>query len=139
MRRPLVTFVIVVVLAASSSTPLCEISCSIAHEGAQRSTVPAEGLTSAAAGHCHEDAGEAGSGGKSSSPHPCKKGLQHRMELSASVASQIQSQLAPLAESFGGPARTPAVGTVFGVAAGPAPGELIFPSASRVSQTSLRI
>src|SRR5712692_6838419 len=109
MRSALVTIVIVVLLAASSSIPLCEIACSVAEAG----RMPAEGLTALVASHCHEGAGETGNGGKSSSQHPCENGLQHRTELSTPVASQIQIQLNPLAEAFGGSTRAPAVKSIF--------------------------
>ena len=135
MRGALVTIVIVVLLAASSSIPLCEIACSVAEAG----RMPAEGLTALVASHCHEGAGETGNGGKSSSQHPCENGLQHRTELSTPVASQIAAQFTLLAKSFGGPSPALAEGTIFGAAAGSATGESIFLSTSRVFRTPLLI
>ena len=143
MPRSLITFVIVVVLATASSIPRCEIACSFsqmgAQGGAQGGTAPAEGLTRAAAGDCHQGAGEDGTSGKSSSPHPCNKKLQHRMELSARVASQVQTQLDPLGELFGGPTGALGVTTIFKVSNGLVTRESTFLSAAKIPRLSLRI
>jgi hypothetical protein len=84
MRRPLITLLIALVLAASSFTPLCEIRCWLAPEG----TAPVATLASVVPGHCHDAAGESGNDGQPSNPHPCKKGIHHRAELSDSPAKE---------------------------------------------------
>lgn len=135
MRRSLVTLLIAFVLAAASFTPVCEISCCLAPDG----TAPVGAFSKAAPGHCHESAGEDGSGRRSSNEHPCKKGVHHRAELSLSRTVSTQIQSASHSDEFGGLNGSLALSAASTAAHESAWEELLFPPAHRLSPLFLRI